>query len=151
VSSCAVRQAGIADIDVLAGLFDLYRQFYAQSSDVEGARAFLSDRITRAESVIFLTEDEGKALGFCQLYPSFTSAGMARTYILNDLFVDTAARGAGVGRKLLEHAASWAKKEGAARLTLSTAHDNLAAQALYEACGWQQDAVFRTYHLPLRG
>lgn len=149
MSACAVRQAGIADLDVLAGLFDLYRQFYAQPSDPEGARAFLGDRITRAESVIFLAEDGGEASGFCQLYPSFTSAGMARTYILNDLFVMPAARGAGVGRALLGHAASWAREEGAARLTLSTAHDNLTAQALYEACGWKQDEVFRTYHLPL--
>lgn len=151
MSACAVRQAGIADLDALAGLFDLYRQFYAQASDVEGARAFLGDRITREQSAIFLAEDDGRAVGFCQLYPSFTSAGMALTYILNDLFVVPVARGAGVGRKLLDHAASWAREEGAARLTLSTAHDNLAARALYETCGWTQDVVFRTYHLPLRG
>ena len=36
---------------------------------------------------------------------------------------------------------------GAARLTLSTASDNAAARALYEAQGWRRDDRFLTYEL----
>jgi RimJ/RimL family protein N-acetyltransferase len=35
------------------------------------------------------------------------------------------------------------------RLELTTAHDNLRAQALYTSEGWQHDEVFRTYTLTL--
>jgi len=144
-----IRRAGSDDLDALAGLFDLYRQFYRQPSDLAGARAFLSERIARDESVIFLAEDSGQPFGFTQLYPSFTSSGMKRTFILNDLFVVSEARGRGVATALLRHAAKFAQGEGAARLGLSTAVDNSAAQALYEREGWKRDTDFFSYTLPL--
>lgn len=145
-----IRQAGIADLDQLAALFDAYRQFYKQPSDLVGARAFLAERIERNESVIFLAQDDqGEALGFTQLYPSFTSAGMKRIFVLNDLYVAPAGRCKGMGRKLLAAAADHARSVGAARLTLSTAVTNHTAQSLYKANGWTQDRDFYSYNLPL--
>jgi GNAT superfamily N-acetyltransferase len=144
-----VRRAGSSDLDAVAGLFDDYRQFYNQPSDLAGARAFLAERIEHEQSIIFLAEDDEKALGFTQLYPSFTSAGMARTFILNDLFVAPAARGKGVGSALLRRAAEFAKGEGAVRLVLSTATDNFTAQAVYQREGWERDDAFLTYRLAL--
>ncbi len=139
----------MGDLDALAGLFDGYRQFYRQPADLAGARGFLAERIARGQSVVFLAEDESGALGFTQLYPSFTSAGMAPIFILNDLFVAPEARGKGVGGALLRHAAEFARGEGAARLVLSTAVDNLTAQSLYEGEGWERDEAFFTYRLAL--
>ncbi len=144
-----VRQAGAGDLDALTALFDGYRQFYRQPSDPDGARAFLAERIERGDSTIFLAEDDTGALGFTQLYPSFTSTGMKRILILNDLFVAPAARGKGVGAALLRHAAQFGRREGAARLVLSTATDNFAAQSVYEREGWERDDAFLTYKLPL--
>jgi GNAT superfamily N-acetyltransferase len=140
----SIKRAEAADLDALAALFDGYRQFYLQPSDPAGARAFLAARIERGESVIFLAGDETGPCGFTQLYPSFTSAGMKRIYILNDLFVTPRARGKGVGGGLLRHAVAFARGEGAARLVLSTAVDNLTAQSLYEAEGWERDEAFFT-------
>lgn len=145
----AVRRVGAGDLEGLAVLFDGYRQFYKQPADLAGARAFLAERIERDQSVIFLAEDEGGAVGFTQLYPSFTSAGMARIFILNDLFVTPEARGKGVGRALLKRAAEFAKGDGAVRLVLSTATDNFTAQSLYEGEGWERDDAFLTYRLAL--
>lgn len=145
----AVRRAGAGDLEALATLFDGYRQFYQQPSDLAGAEAFLAERIAREQSVIFLAEDENGALGFTQLYPSFTSAGMARIFILNDLFVTPEARGKGVGSALLRRAAGFAKGEGAVRLVLSTATNNFTAQSLYEGEGWERDDAFLTYRLVL--
>jgi ribosomal protein S18 acetylase RimI-like enzyme len=144
-----VRQATIEDLDRIAPLFDDYRQFYGQASDPDAARSFLQDRFRHRQSVIFIAEEHGLALGFTQLYPSFSSMRLGCSYILNDLFVAPAARRGGVGVLLLQAAARFGRSEGAVRLSLSTALDNQAAQALYESQGWQADQVFRHYSLPL--
>ncbi len=144
----AVRQATVADLDLVAPLFDLYRQFYGRPSDLGGARTFLHDRLSRGESVIFLAEGGGP-LGFSQLYPMFSSLSMAPVMSLNDLFVREDCRRRGVGSSLLAACAAYARSRNAARLTLSTAHDNRKAQALYEAGGWQRDEHFVVYDLPL--
>ena len=81
----AVRRAGHEDLDALAELFDSYRQFYGQSPDVGAARNFIEARLAAEDSVILIAAmDGGRALGFTQLYPTFSSIRMARSYILND-------------------------------------------------------------------
>lgn len=144
-----LRPATRDDISALAILFDSYRQFYEQPSDVAGAVNFLTQRFDQQQSTIFVAELSGKLIGFTQLYPSFSSTRMAPIFILNDLFVAADARQQGAAAALLRAAAEHARSHGALRLTLSTAHDNLAAQALYEREGWTRDTAFRTYNLPL--
>jgi GNAT superfamily N-acetyltransferase len=146
----AVSRATLGDLDALAPLFDGYRQFYAQPSDQGLARGFLSARLQRGESVVLLARlDDGMAAGFTQLYPTFSSVRAARVWVLNDLYVDVAARGHGVARALLQAAADFARDDGAIRLELETTPDNETAQALYRATGWQAyDGTLR-FHLPL--
>lgn len=151
--SIAIIQADPEHVDLIAPLFDGYRQFYGRASDLEGARTFLRERLENNESVIFLAlvERDGQPIptGFTQLYPLFTSTGMRAKWLLNDLFVAPAMRGLGVGRVLLQHAREYAAETGAASLSLQTAVTNTAAQALYESLGWRRDTEFYTYNLPL--
>lgn len=142
-----IKRATIADVDDAAPLFDAYRQFYGQRSDVAAARAFLEERLRRDESVIFLAVDDSGALGFTQLYPSFSSVSLRRLWILNDLFVGADVRRGGVGRRLLDRAREWAIETGAKGLVLATAVDNTRARALYESCGWRRDDEFQHYYL----
>jgi GNAT superfamily N-acetyltransferase len=142
-----VKRATISDLDHAAPLFDAYRQFYGQRSDVAAARAFLDERLRRDESVIFLAVEDSEALGFTQLYPSFSSVSLKRLWILNDLFVGADVRRGGVGRRLLDRAREWAIETGAKGLVLATAVDNSGARALYESCGWQRDDEFQHYYL----
>jgi GNAT superfamily N-acetyltransferase len=143
-----VKRAGPGDLDAVAPLFDGYRQFYGQRSDLGAARAFLADRLARDESVIFLAVAEDReALGFTQLYPSFSSVSLRRLWILNDLFVGPGVRRGGVGRRLLERAREWAVETDAKGLTLATALTNNAAQSLYESCGWRRDDEFQHFYL----
>ncbi len=144
-----VIQAGIHDVDAVAPLFDAYRQFYAQAPEPGRARAFVSDRLNHGDSVIFLAVSQPAALGFTQLYPSFSSVQMQRLWILNDLYVAPAARGQGVGEALLEQAREFARGTGARALILETAKDNLTAQRLYERLGWVRETEFYTYYLHL--
>lgn len=148
--SVRVHQALPGDLEALIPLFDAYRQFYGQASDIQLARDFLQQRFARRESVAFLaTDNADAALGFTQLYPVFSSVRARRVYTLNDLYVRPAARRRGVATQLLAQAADFARAEGAVRLSLSTALGNLHAQRLYESLGWKQDEAFRYYHLVL--
>lgn len=144
-----IRQATVDDLDLIVPLFDAYRQFYRLTSDPEGARQFLLDRFKHQQSIIFLASVDNTAIGFAQLYPSFSSGAMARILILNDLFVSPAARRHGAGSALLDRAAAYGRGIGAVRLVLSTELTNTAAQAIYEKAGWKRDTVFCTYQLAL--
>jgi GNAT superfamily N-acetyltransferase len=144
-----VRQATVEDLDLVAPLFDAYRQFYRQPSDPERARRFLLDRFSHNQSVIFLAFADGAAIGFTQLYPSFSSVRMARIFILNDLFLAPEARRRGAGSALLEAAAEYGRRVGAVRLVLSTEATNATAQAAYEKMGWKRDTAFWVYELSL--
>jgi GNAT superfamily N-acetyltransferase len=146
-----VRQAGPGDVDAVAPLFDAYRQFYQQPSDPGLSRAFIAERLARSESVIFLAERDGRAVGFVQLYPLFssTAARPRRLWLLNDLFVSPSARGGGVARALMDRARRLGEETGAAGLELATARTNTPAQRLYESLGWRQDEQFLRYELGL--
>lgn len=141
-----VRQAVLDDLEALAPLLDGYRQFYGKASDVAAARAFLRERFNHGESVLFLALDGVVPVGFTQLYPSFSSASLARTFILNDLFVIQSHRRAGAGSRLLHAATEFARSLGAVRVTLSTDIANRSAQATYEAKGWKRDQEYYVYH-----
>ncbi|GAA0707657.1 GNAT family N-acetyltransferase [Dyella marensis] len=149
--SIIVRQATIHDLDVVAPLFDAYRQFYAQPADLALSRRFLAERFQHAESVILLAlnEADGEGVGFTQLYPLFSSVRATRRYLLNDLFVTPARRRFGVAAALLHAATAHARAMGVAGMSLSTANDNVAAQRLYESMGWELEQGFREYHLTL--
>ncbi len=150
MTSVQVTRATVDDIDMVTPLFDAYRQFYQQPGDLDGARAFLAERLERGESVIFLALlDDGTPAGFTQLYPIFSSTTMQRAWLLNDLFVAPAARRAGVGRALLERAHAFARETNSKELMLQTAVDNFPAQRLYESLGWQRDNDFYVYLLAL--
>lgn len=141
-----IRLATLADLDVLAALFDAYRQFYRQAPDRALARSFLHDRLQNNESVILLAEDEGRQIiGFCQLYPTFCSVEAKPIYSLYDLFVSPGARRSGAGRALLLAAEALAAERGKARMDLTTAKTNTAAQAAYASLGWVRDEVFYAY------
>jgi ribosomal protein S18 acetylase RimI-like enzyme len=139
----------LEQVELVAALFDAYRQFYGQPPDLDGTRRFLAERLGRGESVIYAVVEDERALGFTQLFPSFSSVSMRPIWILNDLFVAEDARRRGVGARLLRAARDHAMKTGAVRLALSTAVTNTKAQALYERDGWKRDTAFLHYEYQL--
>ncbi len=133
-------------LEQIAPLFDAYRVFYGQASDITSAREFLRQRLLLRETVLFLALENDVPLGFTQLFPSFTSVGMQRLWILNDLYVIPASRGQRVGERLIERALAHAKESGAKGVVLETAHTNLSGQKLYERMGFmREDLEYRTY------
>lgn len=144
-----IVQATMGDLDQVTVLFNEYRIFYKQQSDLEAARSFLHNRMKYCESIIFIVKDSelNTAIAFTQLYPSFSSISMKRSWILNDLYVTEAYRGRGVAQLLLDSAMEYAKQTNAKGIALSTAIDNERAQALYERNGYKRDTEFYSYYL----
>ncbi|MHA6531089.1 GNAT family N-acetyltransferase [Paenibacillus sp. BAC0078] len=151
MASYYLEQAGCGDVELVAPLFDEYRVYYGQVSDLETARRFLKERLENKESVLFMTvTGEGssrRAEGFAQLYPSFSSVTAERLWILNDLFVAAEQRGHGLGSLLLEGVRNFALSTGSKGVTLTTMTHNTEAQRLYEANGYIRDDEFYTYDL----
>lgn len=125
-------------VPIIAPLFDAYRVFYEQQSNIPAASDFLRSRLRDDESVIFLALQGDNPTGFTQLYTSFSSVSMAPILILNDLFVNLAYRKKGIGEALLERAKSYCKENNYKGLALETAIDN-PAKTLYERLGWKKD------------
>ena len=148
-----IERASIGDLDELVRLFEAYRAFYRCELDANAARAYLDARLRNGESTVFLAWQSGetarRAVGFTQLYPCWASLRLAPAWVLYDLYVDAGARRSGVAQALLERAIAHARSAGASVVTLETAVDNAAAQALYESTGWKRDTDFYTYYYDL--
>ncbi|HSM81534.1 MAG TPA: GNAT family N-acetyltransferase [Nodosilinea sp.] len=144
-----VFQAGFEHLGAVAKLFDQYRVFYQAPSDFEAAKLFISKRLQENSSTIFIVCCDNKAVGFVQLFPTFSSVSMKRVWILNDLFVEEAYRNQGVAGLLLDTAEEFVKTTDAARIILATQTSNTPAQSLYESRGYRRDEAFYHYTLSL--
>ena len=146
-----IARAALTDLDRVAPLFDQYRQFYRLPPDLGLARQFVGERLRQEDSVIFHAARGEQPCGFVQLYPLFasTAARPGLLWLLNDLFVAPDARGAGVGRALMERACEHGRATGATGIFLQTARDNHSAQRLYQSLGFRLDEVFLVYERTL--
>jgi ribosomal protein S18 acetylase RimI-like enzyme len=140
-----IIRATFNELDSLTELFDLYRVFYEQPSNQGEAREFLKARIMNDESVVFIALDGNDPVGFVQLYPSFSSVSMMRSWVLNDLYVKEQFRGRGAGEQLIHKAIQFAKETGAKGVMLETGKDNLNAQRLYEKIGFERETNYFYY------
>ena len=141
-----IREAEASDLVCLSTLFDAYRQFYKQEPNEEGALAFVRERLSLKDSVIFMAFDANQSVGFVQLYPSYSSVAMRRVFTLNDLYVSPSARKKDVATALVNRAEAFASEAGAVRLELATEVTNAPAQRLYEKMDWQKNEVYFHYN-----
>lgn len=136
-----IKKGTLENLEELVVLFDQYRQFYGQESNEFLAREFLTERIKKEESIIYLAYLDDSSVGFTQLFPSFSSVSMERMWILNDLFVSKKARQKGVANALIEQAITLSKETDGKGILLETGADNVSAQKLYEKIGFEQETA----------
>lgn len=134
-----IRKATLDDLAELAELFDQYRVFYRKESDLAAAQEFLRERLSKAESEIFLAIEGGKAVGFVQCYPLFSSTRMKPLWLLNDLYVHPDFRGRGFSVKLIDRCKELCVETGACGLILETEKTNDIGQSLYPRAGFSVD------------
>lgn len=81
---------------------------------------------------VFVAEEEGKVVGYISTRID-REAGKGR---IPNLAVDKAARGRGIGRRLIEHALDYFRREGMAFAMIETMMNNPVGQHLYPSCGF---------------
>ncbi|MFJ4347386.1 GNAT family N-acetyltransferase [Pseudomonas sp. NPDC089401] len=147
-----IIKATLEHLDLLTPLFVRYREFYGELPYPDSSRKFLQKRLMRSESVIYLAlpvDDDSKLLGFCQLYPSYSSLSLKRVWILNDIFVAEDSRRMLVADHLMREAKKMAKETNAVRMRVSTSANNEVARKTYESIGFRKDTEFENYILPI--
>jgi len=133
-----IVKAELQHVPDLIPLFDGYRIFYEQESDYVRAKSFLTKRLKRNESIIYIAYEEEYAVGFTQLYPLFSSVTMQPMFLLNDLYVEDNYRNQGIGNMLIDKAKQLCKTLNYKGLAIQTAQSN-PAQHLYERLGFVKD------------
>ncbi|MBV2134337.1 GNAT family N-acetyltransferase [Pseudomonas sp. MAP12] len=132
-----------ADIPALCQLLD---QLLAQEAEFtpdraaqqRGLAAIIADP---AVGEILVAVEDARIVAMVNLLYTISTALGARVALLEDMVVDAATRGAGVGSALLERAIAHAREIGCRRLTLLTDADNLAAQRFYGRQGFTHSAM----------
>lgn len=144
-----IYRATIDDLDNVAQLFNRYRVFYRQTSDLAGARKFIQERLQSQDAIIFLAVENEIPVGYTQLFPSWSSVSMQRVWILNDLYVEPKHRNQGIAKALMNQAKELAIATKAVRIILATEATNKIGQSLYESMGYRQFDEFYHYILKL--
>ena len=145
-----ISLASLDCIDGLSELFNLYRVFYGQPSELEASKRFLNDRFLNGDSVIFIASENGNIVGFTQIYPSYSSVAMKPIWILNDMFVKDSHRNMGIATLLINAVKEHAKQASAVRIILATQISNIPAQRLYKSTGFIQDQEYYHYALTMQ-
>lgn len=141
--SILIKRASLDNIKEILPLLIAYRQFYGHAcKNKDEMQIFVTERLKRNEAMIFLAYNKEKAIGFTQLYTNFTTVGLGKIWILNDLYVEPKYRSKGIGKKLIDTVTRFAKEDGAIRVDLKTKHDNILAKTLYKKYGFKQDDTF---------
>ncbi len=94
-----------------------------------------------------LAERDGAAVGLCLFFESFSTWDGRRGVYVQDIYVSEAARGLGLGRRLLAEAAAISRARGGSYLRLSVEAGNDRAQAFYQRIGLAWSRGERIYQL----
>src|SRR6185312_3803799 len=95
------------------------------------------EAITSDKNVLFIVvKDDKKVIGMATGY-LITKFGK-RTGFVEDVVVDDGYRGQGLGQKVMEKLLEESKKAGATQMYLTSGHDRVAAQSLYQKLGFKK-------------
>lgn len=130
--SITIRPIVTSDKDRWLDLFKQYIIFY-NSSLTEEQFELTWDRINSGFNINgLIAESDGQIIGFAHYIFRPTTWDPNDFCYLEDLFVDPAVRGKGVGYTLIKELENIAVSKGSNRLYWTTAPDNSTARKLYD-------------------
>ncbi len=125
-----------SDLPELMPMMRGYCDFYRVDPPDDRLLALVNALIENPdEGVQLIARGDGAPLGFATIYWSWQTLYAARVGVLNDLYVESAARGTGTGRALIDRGLALCRDRGAEKLVWETAPDNATAQRLYDGIG----------------
>ncbi len=125
-----------SDLPELMPMMRGYCEFYRADPPDDRLLALANALIENpGEGVQLIARGDGTPLGFATIYWSWQTLYAARVGVLNDLYVESAARGTGTGRALIDRGLALCRARGAEKLVWETAPDNATAQRLYDGIG----------------
>ncbi len=154
VSAFDISVVGEADLQDLLPLVRGYLDFYEVDPRDEAvlalSRALIADPEREGVQLVARTAD-GRAMGFATIFWYWSTLSAARIALMNDLFVDPDARGAGLADALIERCVEVCRQRGdIASLCWQTAKENHRAQAVYERVGGVR-GEWLDYSIAIRG
>ena len=131
--SVLVRPAQVRDEPRWRELFDAYTRFYEREPDDAISRHAWA-RIHDPKSPVFaaVAEADGRVVGIANYLVHESTSALQPVCYLQDLFVDPAQRGGGVGKLLIDWLIAEMKARGWSRLYWSTRETNYRARGLYD-------------------
>jgi GNAT superfamily N-acetyltransferase len=133
----AIRVAAPADLDLIIGFIRALAHYERLADAVRLDRDVLGKHLfgqtPRAE--VLIGEMDGQPRGFALFFHNFSTFEGKPGIYLEDLFVEPAARGSGLGRALLARLAALAVERGCARLEWSVLDWNEPSIAFYKSLG----------------
>lgn len=118
---------------------DLFRAEGKKYSDQE-----LLEIFSNPDTPVFVYEKDGSVLGyvFCAIRRSDSGSLVPHsTLYIDDLCVDSSARGGGIGKALYHRAEQLAREKGCHNLTLHVWEGNPGARTFYEALGMKPQYI----------
>jgi GNAT superfamily N-acetyltransferase len=142
-----VAEPDLADLlPLMRGYCDFYEVDPSDDALLTMARELIAD--PAREGLQLIARDEsGRAVGFASLFWTWSTLSASRIGVMNDLFVDPAARGMGLAEELIEACAERCRERGATSLAWTTGRDNARAQKLYDRVGARRDDRWLDYTL----
>lgn len=144
-----VRSATRDDIPAMVGLLERLFSIEADfSPDHARQRRGLEMLLKRStQAAVWVAETEGRVIGMCTAQILVSTAQGSEVALVEDVVVDGAVRGAGIGRGLLTAVEQWARKRGVTRLQLLADTANEPALSFYHALAWRptQLAAWRKF------
>ncbi len=130
-----VREEDLSDLlPLMRGYCDFYEVAPSDEDLLALSRALLADA-DRQGIQLLARDSTGAAIGFATVYWTWSTLNAKPLAVMNDLFVEPAARGTGLADALIAACREEAGTHGAAWLGWQTAKDNLRAQRVYERVG----------------
>lgn len=125
--------------DLLSELFDLECDFTPDRAKQLAALRSIIDNPMLGR--LFVLRANGQVVGMANALITISTAEGGPVLLLEDVILKREHRGAGLGRRLVEHVLAWAAAQGMARVTLLADRDNAAALGFYSRLGFRSSAM----------
>jgi GNAT superfamily N-acetyltransferase len=121
--------------ELLSQLFTIEADFAPDETKQRRGLQLLLDSLG---AHVVVAEEQGRIIGMATVQILVSTAEGGHVGLVEDVVVDEAQRGEGVGAALLDHLQEWAEDNGLTRLQLAADRDNSAALGFYASKGWGQ-------------